>query len=205
MSKAVRVATYRRISTDERQQPYSLEVQAERLASYIKSQGWQQVADYSDQATGTKLDRPGLQQALQAAQRHSYDVLLVVRVDRLARRCYAAGQFLDLLAKTGAAFVSATEGFDTRTPAGRMMLQILLSFAEFEAESIRERREAGIAKARDKGSKFGRPASIPPYVLTQLRTAHPKASTYRLWQLVQAEGFQVAYSTVTRSLKRHAG
>jgi len=72
------------------------------------------------------------------------------------------------------------------------------------SESIRERREAGIAKARSLDKKFGRPASIPAYVLNQLRASHPTASTYQLWKLVQAEGFNVAYSTVARSLKRQA-
>jgi site-specific DNA recombinase len=204
MEKRVRVATYRRISTDEKSQPYSLDAQRDRLAAYAQSQGWQIVADYHDTMSGTTVDRPGLQDALQAARAHRFDVLLVLKVDRLSRTCYATGRVLDTLKEAGVGFVSATEGFDTRTPAGRMFLQMLLSFAEFEAASIRDRVAAGIAKARERGVKLGRKQAVPAYVLDTLRAAHPSVSTYRLWQLVQAEGYRVAYTTVARSLARQA-
>jgi DNA invertase Pin-like site-specific DNA recombinase len=84
------------------------------------------------------------------------------------------------------------------------MVQLLGTFAELEGETIKERVKLGQDRARAAGKRFGRPASIPAYVLNQLRKAHPNASTYQLWKFVQAEGFKVAYSTVTRSLKRHA-
>jgi site-specific DNA recombinase len=82
----VRVATYTRISTDEAHQPYSLSAQAERLGSYIESQpGWVLAREFSDQMTGAVLERPGLERALAEARAHRYDLLLVYRVDRLAR------------------------------------------------------------------------------------------------------------------------
>ena len=208
MGKVVRVATYRRISTDEKNQPHSLAVQAERLAAYIKSQAWQHVADYSDQASGTKLTRPGLQQALSDAKRHRFDVLLVLKVDRLSRTCYATGQVFEALKAANVAFVSSSESFDTRTPAGRMFLTMLLGFAEFEADLIKERQAGGIAKAKAeakaKGFNYGRPQAIPADLLAQLRSANPGATAYQLWKLLQAQGFAVAYSTVSRTLARHA-
>jgi Resolvase, N terminal domain len=82
----VRVATYTRISTDEAHQPYSLPAQAERLSSYIASQpGWSRTREFTDQMTGAVLERPGLERALMEARAHRYDLLLVYRVDRLAR------------------------------------------------------------------------------------------------------------------------
>ncbi len=85
-SGPVRVATYTRISTDEEHQPFSLEAQAERLGSYLRSQdSWQLIRRYTDQMSGSTLERPGLQQALADARAKRYDMLLVYRVDRLCR------------------------------------------------------------------------------------------------------------------------
>jgi len=78
MSSSVRVATYTRISTDEEHQPFSLEAQAQRLGSYIESQdSWQLVHRFTDQMSGSTLERPGLQQALAYARAKRYDMLLV--------------------------------------------------------------------------------------------------------------------------------
>ena len=82
----VRIATYTRISTDEDHQPYSLDAQGTSLVAYIKSQpDWQLAETYSDQRSGATLDRPGLRRAIAAAQAGRFDLLLVYRVDRLAR------------------------------------------------------------------------------------------------------------------------
>src|SRR5438445_13138204 len=82
----VRVAIYLRISTDEDNQPYSLEAQEHRLLPFIASQpGWAHVATYTDQMSGAYAERPGLDQALHDARLGAFDVLLVYRVDRFAR------------------------------------------------------------------------------------------------------------------------
>jgi site-specific DNA recombinase len=74
------------ISTDEERQPFSLDAQTERLATYIAAQPeWRHVRSYTDQISGKSLDRPGLQQALGDARRCRYELLLVFKVDRLAR------------------------------------------------------------------------------------------------------------------------
>jgi len=83
----LRVAIYVRRSTDEEHQPFSIEAQDSRLRSYVKSQpGWSLVARFEDDASGAKLDRPGLEKALAAARAGRFDVLLVYRVDRFTRR-----------------------------------------------------------------------------------------------------------------------
>jgi len=115
----VRVATYTRISTDEERQPYSLGSQDERLSAYIASQeGWEKARTFTDQRSGATLDRPALQRALAEAKAGRYDLLLVYRVDRLARSVRGLAQILEELDSAGVAFRSATEPFDTSTPRG---------------------------------------------------------------------------------------
>lgn len=129
----MRVATYTRISTDEAHQPYSLEAQADRLVSYIKSQdGWSPARQFIDQKSGATLERPGLERALAEARARRYDLLLVYRVDRIARSVRTLAQILEELDESGVSFRSATEPFDTSTPGGRMFVQMLGVFAEFE-------------------------------------------------------------------------
>ena len=83
----MRVCLYQRISTDEDHQPTSLKTQRERLERYCEAmEDWRIVAAFEDQASGTSLDRPGLQQALDLAREKRIDLLLVYRVDRLSRK-----------------------------------------------------------------------------------------------------------------------
>jgi site-specific DNA recombinase len=157
----MRVATYTWISTDEAHQPYSLDAQAERLASYIASQdGWTLVREFTDQKSGATLDRPGLRRALREAQADRYDLLLVYRVDRLARSTRGLAHILEELDQAGAVFRSATEPFDTATPAGRMMVQMLGVFAEFERATIIDRVIAGMERKAATGEWT---VGTPPY------------------------------------------
>jgi site-specific DNA recombinase len=142
LPSVVRVATYTRISTDEEHQPYSLEAQTTRLGAYAQSQdGWEISNRYTDQMTGSTLDRPGLQQALDDARAGRFDMLLVYRVDRFARSVRALALLLEELDRAHVHFRSATEPFDTGTAAGRMMVQMLGVFAEFERANPRRPRD----------------------------------------------------------------
>ncbi len=152
----VRVATYTRISTDEERQPNSLEAQRVRLDSFAGSQPeWQINLRYEDQFTGTVIDRPALSRLLRDAKRGRFDVLLVYRVDRLARSIRGLAQIVDELDQAGVIFRSATEPFDTGTPAGRMMVQMLGVFAEFERALIVERILAGLERKAARGGWCG--------------------------------------------------
>jgi len=156
----VRVATYIRISTDEENQPYSLEAQEQRLAAYIKSQdGWEAARHYSDRMSGNKLERPGLLRALADAGAGRFDLLLVYRVDRLSRSVRGLAQILEDLDRAKVSFRSATEPFDTGSPAGRMMVQMLGVFAEFERATIIDRVIAGMERKAARGGWNG--GSIP--------------------------------------------
>ncbi len=149
----VRVAIYVRRSTDEEHQPFSIEAQDSRLGSYVRSQpGWSLVARFEDDASGAKLDRPGLNNALTAARAGRFDVLLVYRVDRFTRRIRDLVTLLEELNAAGVVFRSATEPFDTSTPAGRMLVQMLGVFAEFEREMIIDRVINGMERKAAKGS-----------------------------------------------------
>ena len=151
-----RVAIYLRRSTDDEHQPFSIDAQQTALEAYVKSQpGWTLVATYSDDASGASAHRPNLQRALRAAHAGRYDVLLVYRVDRFSRRL---SDLLDLLADLGDAgvsFASATEPFDTSTSIGRMLVQLLGVFAEFERETIIDRISSGMNAKAAKGKWAG--------------------------------------------------
>jgi site-specific DNA recombinase len=152
----VRVATYTRISTDEDHQPYSLEAQAERLVAYVKSQpDWELTRRFSDQASGATTERPGLTRALAEARAGRFDLLLVYRVDRFSRSVRGLAQLLEDLDAAGVAFRSATEPFDTTTAAGRMMVQMLAVFAEFERATIVDRVIAGKEREAARGGWCG--------------------------------------------------
>ena len=148
----MRVCLYTRISTDEENQPTSLHSQRERLEAFVRSQeGWRVVAHEEDRSTGTKLDRPGLQAALDLARQKKIDLLLVYRVDRLSRKVRQLAQLAEELDRLGVALRSATEPFDTGAAAGRMMLQMLAVFAEFEHATIVDRVTAGIERRAKEG------------------------------------------------------
>lgn len=157
----VRVAIYTRRSTDEENQPFTLEVQESKLDSYVASQdGWAIVARFSDDVSGAKIDRRGLGLALAAARAGEFDVLLVYRVDRFSRRIRDLVILLDELDTSGVVFRSATEPFDTATPVGRMLVHMLGVFAEFERDVIIDRVVSGMEKKASKGHWT---LGVPPY------------------------------------------
>jgi site-specific DNA recombinase len=154
--QATRVAFYTRISTDEDHQKYSLGAQSERLEAFCKAQygdEWRLHKVYRDTESGTHMDRPGLEEMLFDAGAQAFDVLLVFRVDRLSRKVRELAQMVDELAKHGVILKSITEPFDTANAAGKMMLQMLGVFAEFEHATIVERTKVGMEK-KAKGGQF---------------------------------------------------
>ena len=155
-AKLVRVRKYRRRSTNEENQPYSIEAQDARLDPFIQSQeGWVFDGEYADDASGATLNRDGLQKALRDAKAGLYDVLVVYRIDRLTRSIRGLLDIVDALNEAGVALVSASEHFDTHTPVGRMVMQILAVFAEFERAIIIDRVVAGMERKAAAGGWTG--------------------------------------------------
>lgn len=149
---ALRVATYTRISTDEENQPYSLQAQAQMLGKYIESQpDLVHVASYTDQKSGATLNRDDLERLLQDAEKGVFDVVLVYRLDRLARSLNLVHQILERLQKNEVGLRSATEPFDTITAGGRMMMNILATFAQFERDVLIDRITAGMLTKASRG------------------------------------------------------
>ncbi len=157
----LRVATYTRISTDEVNQPYSLEAQAQMLGKYIESQpNMVHVASYTDQKSGATIDRPDLQRMLDDGRSGLFDVVLVYRLDRLARSLKLVHDIFDQLQKADVGLRSATEPFDTITAGGRLMMNILATFAQFERDVLIDRITAGV---RTKASRGEWPGGQAPY------------------------------------------
>ncbi len=164
MTAVMRVVTYTRISTDEVNQPYSLGAQHDRLDAFVTSQpDWQIVASYTDQASGKNLERPALTELRAAASAGRFDLLLVYRVDRLSRNLGQLVSLIEEFKERGVGFRSATEPFDTANPAGRMLVQLLGSFAEFERASMMDRIGAGMAGMERKAARGEWTGGTPPY------------------------------------------
>jgi len=151
-----RVSFYIRISTDEDHQKYSLGAQTERLEAFSKAswgEDWRLHKVYRDTESGTHMNRPGLEEMLFDAEAQAFDTLLVFRVDRLSRKVRELALMVDELTKHGVVLKSITEPFDTANAAGKMMLQMLGVFAEFEHATIVERTKVGMEK-KAKGGRF---------------------------------------------------
>lgn len=132
---------YTRVSTADQAEGTSLQQQAEALDAYCTAQGWPAPAVYADNVSGATDGRPGLRAML--AEVRPGDRVLVLKLDRWARNVRQALELLDGLERQNVAFVSVRDALDTTTPAGRLMRTVMLAMAEWEADTIYERVEAG--------------------------------------------------------------
>src|SRR5947208_11954848 len=158
----VRCAIYTRKSTEEglEQEFNSLDAQREAAQAYIASQrqeGWLALPyPYDDGGwTGGNMDRPALGQLMRDIEAGRMDCVVVYKVDRLSRSLLDFARIMGLFEKHGVSFVSVTQQFNTRTPVGRLTLNILFSFAQFELEIISERTRDKKAAAKRKGKWTG--------------------------------------------------
>ena len=179
---------YARVST--------LEQDTQAQISALKSAGCELI--FQEKASGGRWDRPELQRLLQQLRKD--DQVIVWKLDRLSRSLKDLLLTLEKIENTGADFRSITENIDTSTPAGRMMMQIVGSFAEFERAMLRERTKNGLAAARQDGRGGGRRPKLTPQQqkeIVSLVTSGQKtgADAARL--------FRVHPSTVVRLLARH--
>src|SRR5579863_8662116 len=159
---SVRCAIYTRKSTEEGldQDFNSLQAQREAAEAYIKSQkqlGLALLTDHYDDGgfSGSNLDRPALQRLLEDIEARRIDCVVVYKVDRLSRSLLDFARLMDRFDQRSVSFVSVTQPFNTTTSLGRLTLNILLSFAEFEREIIRERTRDKMSAARRKGKWVG--------------------------------------------------
>lgn len=162
MTPRVRCAIYTRKSSEEGlEQDYnSLQSQRDSCAAYIASQaseGWIQCSDHYDDGgvSGGTLDRPALHRLLEDVERGKVDLIVVYKVDRLTRSLSDFAKLVERLEAVGASFVSVTQSFNTSTSMGRLTLNMLLSFAQFEREVTGERIRDKLAASKAKGMWMG--------------------------------------------------
>ena len=162
----VRCAIYTRKSSEEglEQEFNSLQAQREACEAFINSQrheGWVCLrAAYDDGGfSGATMDRPALQQLLAEITAGRIDTIVVYKIDRLTRSLADFAKIVEILDARGASFVSVTQQFNTTTSMGRLTLNVLLSFAQFEREVIGERIRDKIAASKRRGMWMG---GVPP-------------------------------------------
>src|ERR1700722_5281734 len=148
-----RAAIYVRVSTTDQ----DTGLQETELQQYVQSRGWECVV-YQDKAqSGAKNDRPALNAMLTDMRRRKFSVVVVWKLDRLARSLKQLLTIGEECRSLGVDLVSLRQNIDTTLPAGRLTFQILGAVAEFERELLRERVKAGMAQARRAGKRVGRP------------------------------------------------
>ncbi|MCS6954596.1 MAG: recombinase family protein [Bryobacteraceae bacterium] len=155
-----RAALYARISTTDQGQ--TAENQLVPLREFAVRQGWVVVAEFVDEASGARADRPALRALLDAAVRKQFDLLLFWSLDRLSRQgALRTLELLDQLTRCGVAWRSYTEPYlDSAGPFGEAIIALLASLARQERLRIQERVRAGLERARREGRRLGRPRRV---------------------------------------------
>ena len=165
--KECRCAIYTRVSTEHglEQEFNSLDAQREAAEAYIKSQrheGWQLIRTIYDDGgySGGTTNRPALQKLLADIRERKIDIVVVYKVDRLTRSLADFAKLIELFDAHSVSFVSVTQAFNTTTSMGRLTLNVLLSFAQFEREVTGERIRDKIAASKRKGIRMGGPVPL---------------------------------------------
>jgi DNA invertase Pin-like site-specific DNA recombinase len=193
-AKTIRCAIYTRKSTEEglEQAFNSLDAQREACAAYIASQrheSWVLAPELYDDGgfSGGNMNRPGLAALMADVKAGCVDVIVVYKVDRLTRSLADFAKIVEVLDAQGASFVSVTQSFNTTTSMGRLTLNVLLSFAQFEREVTGERIRDKIAASNKKGMWMGGPVPLGYDVIdrklipnaTEAQTVQHIFETYR--------------------------
>ena len=159
-----RCAIYTRKSTTHRLEHdvNSLVTQREISSAYITSQqykGWVELPQHYDDGghSGSGLERPALARLMQDIEAGKIDTVVVYKIDRLTRSLFDFVRLIEMFDRQSITLVSISQAFDTSDSMGRMILNVLLTFSQFERELIAERTVAGLASARARGRKGGRP------------------------------------------------
>jgi len=178
---------YARVSTNEQETAAQV--------SALQSAGCERI--YREKASGGRWDRPELQRLLD--QLRKADVLVVWKLDRLSRSLRDVLTIMERLGEAQAGFRSLTEAIDTTTPAGRMMMQMVGAFAEFERAMLRERTKAGLDAARREGRIGGRRPKLTPAQQAEIRKMVSKGEKT---PADAARLFKVHPATISRLLAR---
>ena len=186
--RKLRCAIYTRKSSEEglEQEFNSLHAQREACESYIASQrseGWVLVRDQYDDGgiSGGTLERPGLKRLLADIEDGLVDVVVVYKIDRLSRSLMDFSKLVEVFDRNGVTFVSVTQSFNTTTSMGRLTLNILLSFAQFEREVTAERIRDKVRASRMKGIWMGGGVPLGYVVDNRKLVEHPADAAHVRW------------------------
>jgi DNA invertase Pin-like site-specific DNA recombinase len=152
----MKAAIYLRVSTDKQ----TTTAQRQELREICKRRGWDGVIEYEDVISGAKFTRAGLDKMMAEVRHGRLDVVLCYKLDRLGRSLVSVAQLIGEMLANKVALVIPGQGIDTSSDnsAAKLQMNILMAVAEFERDIIRERTLAGLAAARARGTKLGRPA-----------------------------------------------
>ena len=167
-----KVAVYVRVSTEgvKNGREQSTGMQLLDIKNHLSSKGIAEFETYEDKGiSGTKRDRPALKRMMQDCRQGKVSMVVCWRLDRLFRSLGDLINTLSELQTLGIEFIALKDGIDMTTATGRLMMQILGAFGEFEASVIKERINSGLANARSKGVRLGRPKSNGHTVVSKLK------------------------------------
>ena len=166
MKQKNKTAIYMRVSTTSQKH----DLQKDGLIGYAQRADLEIIAEYLDTAvSGRKEGRPQLKQLMQAARNRAFDCVVVWKFDRFARSVSHLIRALEEFNHLGIRFISVQDQIDTTSPMGKAMFTIIGAMAELESSLISERVTAGMAAAKSRGKKLGRPET-PPYLITEIET-----------------------------------
>jgi len=151
------VGLYARVSRHDKDQ--NPENQLIKMREFAARHGWEISKTYIDHASGAKTSRPGFDKMLRDARARWLDVIIIVRLDRLARSTCQLLNVVDDLTKRGVELICTDQDIDTTTPSGRLLFTVLAAVSELELDLIRERTKDGLARVRAEGKRLGRPPS----------------------------------------------
>lgn len=154
-AERMKVALYARVSRHDKDQ--DPENQFIKLRDFAERRGWDIYAEFKDYAGGASASRSQFDKMLREGRARQYDAILAVRIDRLARSTRHLLNILEELQRFGVDLICADQDIDTKSPAGKLLFTILGAIAELELDLIRERTKDGLARARVRGKRLGRP------------------------------------------------
>jgi DNA invertase Pin-like site-specific DNA recombinase len=157
----MRIAAYLRVSTEQQ----TCDSQRGELEDYCRRRGWKEVRWFTDTASGAKSDREGLAGLMDQVRRGKLDAVVTFKLDRLARSLCHLAQLIAEFQAHRVALVCPSQGIDTSNanPAAMLQINVLAAVAQFEREIITERVNAGIAAAKSRGVRLGRPPKTAPH------------------------------------------
>ena len=191
----MRLAIYARCSTAEQ----TVDHQLDGLREYAQARQLQVVEEYLDHGvSGAKAQRPALDRLLADAHRRRFDAVLVWKLDRLGRSLSHLIRLVDTFGSLGIDLVSLGDpGLDTTSPHGRLLFSVMGAVAEFERDLIRERTRSGVAAARRRGKRLGRPRVHVPLAQAERLLASGRSVT------TVAQELGVSRATLRRALAKN--